>query len=68
MIALEQELVGFDALKDYEFVMRSELAWNLKFVEYLRTERMANSITCMCGDIMWGPTLVYRLAPGAGFI
>jgi hypothetical protein len=67
LIALEQELAGFDALKDYEFAVRSEMAWNLKIVENLRTERMANSITCMCGDIMWGPTLLYRLSPGGWF-
>jgi hypothetical protein len=67
LTALEQELAGFDALKDYGFAMRSELAWNLKFIEYLRTERMANSITCMCGDIMWGPTLMYRLSPSGWF-
>jgi hypothetical protein len=67
LIALEQELVGFDALRDYEFGVRSEMARNLKSVEYLRTERMANSITCMCDDIMWGPTLVYRLSPGGWF-
>ena len=67
LIALEQELAGFDALKEYEFAMRSEMARELKFIEYLRTERMANSITCMCGDIMWGPTLIYRLLPGGWF-
>jgi hypothetical protein len=64
---LEQELAGFDALKDYEFAMRSQMASELKFVEYLRTERRANSITCMCGDTMWGPTLVYRLSPSGWF-
>jgi len=67
LTALEQELAGFDALKDYEFAVRSELAWSLKCVEYLRTERMANSITCMCGDIIWGPTLIYRLSPSGWF-
>ncbi len=64
---LEQELAGFDALKDYEFAMQSQMASELKFVEYLRAERMANSITCMCGDTMWGPTLVYRLSPSGWF-
>jgi hypothetical protein len=67
LTALEQELAEFDALKDYGFAMRSELAWDLKFIEYLRTEYMANSITCMCGDVMWGPTLLYRLTPSGWF-
>lgn len=67
LIALEQELAGFDALKDYEIAVRSEIAWNLKFIEDLRIERLANSITCMCGDNMWGPTLIYRLSPGGWF-
>ena len=67
LIALEQELAGFDALKDYEFAMRAELAWTLKSIEYLRTERMANSITCMCGDTIWLPTIIYRLSPSGWF-
>jgi len=67
MTVLEQELAGLDALKDYDFAMRSTLARDLKFIEYLRTQRQANSITCLCGDTMWLETLVYRLTPGGWF-
>jgi hypothetical protein len=67
LIALEQELAVLDALKDYEFGVRSEMAWNLKFIEYLRIERMANSINDWNDHNMWGPTLIYRLLPGGWF-
>ena len=67
LIALEQELAGFDALKAHEFAVQSEMAWNLKFIEYLRTERMANSITDWDDHTMWGPTLIYRLLPSGWF-
>jgi hypothetical protein len=67
LIGLEQELAEFDARKDYEFAVRSEMAWNLKFIEYLRNERMANSVIDWNDHTMWGPTLIYRLLPGGWF-
>jgi len=67
LIALEQELAGFDALKDYEFALRSEMASELKFIEYARTQRMVNSIDDWNDHVMWGPTLIYRLLPGGWF-
>lgn len=67
LIALEHDLAGFDALKDYEFAMRSELAWNLKTIEYLRAERMANSIVDDWNDTLWFPTIIYRLSPNGWF-
>ena len=67
LFALERELAGLDATSDYSLALRSHRAWNLKSLDYLRTERMANSITCMCGDTMFWPTLAYRLSPGGWF-
>ncbi len=67
LAALEQDMAGIDAVKDYGFALRAGLASNLKSIEYLRRERMTNSITCMCGDTMWIPTLIYRLSPGGWF-
>lgn len=64
---LEKVLAGVDAVKDYGFDIRADLAANLKTLEYLRTERMANSTTCMCGDIMRGPTLIYWSLPSGWF-
>ncbi len=67
LVAMERELAGFNAMRDYSFVLRSELAWQLKVIDYLRVERMANSFTCMCGDTMFWPTLAYRLSPSGWF-
>jgi hypothetical protein len=67
LIALEQELAGFDALKDYKFAMQSGMTWHLKCIEYLRTERMANSINDWDDHIMWGLTLAYCLSPSGWF-
>lgn len=67
LLALERELAGFDAVRDYSVVLRSELAWHLKMIDHLRDERMANSINCMCGDPIFWPTLAYRLAPNGWF-
>lgn len=67
LAVLERELAGFDATSDYSRVLRSDLAWILKLLDYLRTERMANSITCMCGDTIFWPTLAYRLSPSGWF-
>ena len=67
LIVLEQELAGFDLLKDYVSAVRSEIAWNLKFIEYLRTQRMANSITDDWNDPLGFPTMIYRLSPNGWF-
>ncbi|HTY88460.1 MAG TPA: hypothetical protein VMB80_13410 [Candidatus Acidoferrum sp.] len=67
LVALQQELAHFDALKDYEFAMRSELAMQLKIIEYLRSERMANRMTDWNDDTMWVPTMIYRLLPNGWF-
>ena len=67
LVAMERELAGLDAMRDYSLVLRSELAWRLKSIDYLRDERMANSLTCMCGDTMFWPTLAYRLSPSGWF-
>jgi hypothetical protein len=67
LVALERDLAGFDAISDYSRGLRSELAFDLKLLDYLRTERMANSITCMCGDTMFWPTVAYRLSPSGWF-
>lgn len=67
LAALERELAGLDATSDYGKVLRSELAWQLKGIEYLRAERMANSVDCMCGDPIFWPTLAYRLSPSGWF-
>jgi hypothetical protein len=64
---LEQDLAGIDAVKDYGFALRAGLASNLKTLEYLRSGHTTNSITCMCGDIMWIPTLILRLSPDGWF-
>ncbi len=67
LLALERALGRFDVLREYRVVLRSDLAWRLKSIEYLRVERMANSVDCMCGDPMFWPTLAYRLAPSGWF-
>ena len=67
LLAMERELGRFDALRDYSVVLRSDLAWNLKTIEYLRAERMARSIDCMCGDPIFWPTLAFRLLPSGWF-
>lgn len=67
LVAMERVLAGFDATRDYSLVLRSDLAWQLKTIEYLRAERMANSFTCMCGDTIFWPTLAYRLSPNGWF-
>jgi hypothetical protein len=67
LVAVERELAAFDATRDYSLVLRSDLAWQLKTIEYVRAERMANSIDCMCGDPMFWPTLAYRLSPSGWF-
>jgi len=67
LAALEHDLAGMDAVQDYDFALRASLAANLRSLEYLRTERLKNSFTCMCGDVMWWPTLIYRLSPGGWF-
>lgn len=67
LAALEHELAGLDAMRDYGRVLRSELAWRLKTIDYLRAAQMTNSVTCMCGDTMFWPTLVHRLAPSGWF-
>lgn len=67
LVAMERALAGLDAMRDYNFVLRSELAWRLKSIDYLRDERMANSFICMCGDTMFWPTLAYRLSPSGWF-
>jgi hypothetical protein len=60
-------LAGIDAVKDYGFALRAGLVSNLKTLEYLRSGHTTNSITCMCGDIMWIPTLILRLSPDGWF-
>jgi hypothetical protein len=67
LVALEQELAGIDAVQDYGFALRAGRASNLKTIDYLRRGRTTNSITCMCGDIMWLPTLAYRFSPSGWF-
>lgn len=67
LIALERELARFEVLRDCSLVLRSDLAWHLKSIDYLRDERMANSFVCMCGDPMFWPTLAYRLSPSGWF-
>ena len=67
LVAMEHALAGFDAIRDYSLVLRSELAWQLKIIDYLRVERMANSFDCMCGKPMFWPTLAYRLSPSGWF-
>lgn len=67
LLAMERELARLDAVRDYSLVLRSELAWQLESIEYLRAERMANSIDCMCGDPMFWPTVAYRLSPSGWF-
>ena len=64
---LKNLLAGLDFFRDYNFGMRGELAQRIQAIEYLRTERLKNSITCMCGDTMWWPTLLYRLTPDGWF-
>jgi hypothetical protein len=64
---LEDEFAKLNLVQDYSYALRSELASNLKSIEDLRTEHMTNSITDMNGDIMWIPTLIYRLAPSGWF-
>jgi len=67
LAALERELSGIDAVQDYGFALRAELASNLRTIEYLRRGRLTNSITCIGGDIIWGPTLILRLSPSGWF-
>jgi hypothetical protein len=67
LVAMERELAGFYAMRDYSLVLRSELAWHLKSLDYLRVGHMTNSVICMCGDTMFWPTLAYRLAPSGWF-
>jgi hypothetical protein len=67
LAAMERELAGFDAMRDYGLVLRSDLAWHLKATDYLRVGHMTNSVICMCGNTMFWPTLAYRLAPSGWF-
>ncbi len=67
MAALERDLAGIDTVADYGFAMRAARASNLKSIEYLRTERMANSITDWNNNTMLIPTLIYRLLPDGWF-
>jgi hypothetical protein len=67
LVTMERELAGFDAMRDYGRVLRSELAWYLKTTDCLRVGHMTNSVICMCGDTMYWPTLAYRLAPSGWF-
>jgi len=67
LAALEQDLAGIDAAKGYDYAMRAGLAFNLGTIEYLRTARMANSLTDWNDKIMWLPTLGYRLSPSGWF-
>jgi len=64
---LERQLARFDALGDYIYAVRSERALQLKSLDYLRAERMANAVVCMCGDTIFWPTLAYRLSPSGWF-
>lgn len=66
LAAMERELGRFDALRDYSVVLRSDLAWSLKTIDYLRAER-ANPFDDMCGDPAFWPTLAYRQSPSGWF-
>lgn len=67
LVVMERKLAGFDATRDYSLVLRSELAWQLKSIEHLRTDRRAISIDCMCGKPIFWPTLACRLSPSGWF-
>ncbi|MCU0782592.1 MAG: hypothetical protein MUF81_00815 [Verrucomicrobia bacterium] len=67
LAVLERELAGFDAVSDYDRTLRSDLAWQLKLIDYLLAGRMTNSVTCMCDKPMFWPTLEYRLTPSGWF-
>ena len=67
LLELENYLTGLNFFSDYVFGQRGELAQRIQAIEYLRLERTKNSITCMCGDPMWWPTLLYRLTPDGWF-
>jgi hypothetical protein len=67
LITLEDELAGLDAISDYSRSLRSDLAWQLKEIDYSLASRMTNSVTCMCGDPMFWPTLAVRLLPSGWF-
>lgn len=66
LVAMEHELAGFDAIRDYSVVLRSDLTWHLKAIDYLRAAHMTNSYTC-CGHTVFWPTLAHRLSPSGWF-
>ena len=63
LIELDKSLADLDFTADYGFGLQSELAGDIKSIEYMRTQRMKNGFTCICGDTIWWPTLLYRLSP-----
>jgi len=67
LVELAESLADLDFTADYVFGLRGKLAGDMKSIEFLRMERMKNSITCMCGDTIWWPTLLYRLSPDGWF-
>jgi hypothetical protein len=67
LAVLEQDLAGIDTVKDYNFALRAALAFNFKTLEYLRTEGRTNVINDGNDDVMWMPTLIFRLSPDGWF-
>ena len=67
LTAIEKDLARIDAVKDYGFAMRAGLAFNLKTLEYLRTEGRTNAITDWNDHTMWIPTVLFRLSPRGWF-
>lgn len=67
LVALTDELAQVDALGDYNHIVRADLAWNLKALDFMRQGRMTNAVFCMCGDPMFWPTLALRLSPSGWY-
>jgi hypothetical protein len=67
LTALEQELAGFDALKDYGYALRAELARNLRFIEYLRRERVALTIADDWRNLLSPSAIIYCISPDGWF-
>ena len=67
LTALVSDLTAINAVQDYGATLRAERALRLNSIEYLRTERMANSIMDWNGDTLWPQTIMYRLSPAGWF-
>jgi hypothetical protein len=67
LATIEQELARFDFLADYCHTVRGERAMHLKTIDFIRDNRSSNSITCLCDNPPYWPTLVYRLSPRGWF-